>query len=269
MNALTVSGGLLCAVCCAGAAEFTPPEERTFTAQLDGSEQRYLELLPQGFDAKAVHHVLIALHGHGSDRHQFATDPRGECKGARDAAAARGMIYISPDYRAKTSWMGPAAEADLVQLIAELRTRHKVGKVVIMGGSMGGTSALIFTSLHPDLIAGVVSLNGTANMVEYRNFSDAIAASYGGTREAKPKEYRKRSAELNPKAFTMPIAFTVSGNDTAVPPDSVRRLATVLTKSNKHVLILDRPDAGHATSYAETMQAMEFVLDRVLGKGKP
>jgi hypothetical protein len=25
------------------------------------------------------------------------------------------MIFVSPDYRAKTSWMGPKAEADMVQ----------------------------------------------------------------------------------------------------------------------------------------------------------
>lgn len=269
MHPLPLSGSLLCAVCLVGAAELGPPQDLAFTARCDGSQQRYIEMLPQPFDAQSVHHVLIALHGHGSDRQQFATDKRGECQAARDAAAGRGMIYISPDYRAKTSWMGPAAEADLAQLIAELRTRHKVGKVVLMGGSMGGTSALIFTSLHPDLVAGVVSLNGTANLIEYRNFSEAIAASYGGTREAKPEEYRKRSAELNPQAFTMPIAFTVGGKDATVPPDSVRRLAAVLQSRHRQVLLIDRPAGGHATTYADTMQAMTFVLDRVLPQGKP
>lgn len=253
---------------CLAAAELGPPEERSFTARLDGSEQRYLELLPRPFDAKAVHHVLIALHGHGSDRRQFASDKRGECQGARDAAAAHGMIFISPDYRAPTSWMGPAAEADLVQLIAELRQRHRVGKVVVMGGSMGGTSALIFASLHPELVAGVVALNGTANLVEYRNFAEAIAASYGGSREARPEEYRRRSAELHAEAFTMPLACTVGGQDTVVPPDSVRRLAAELTRRRREVLLLDRPQGGHATDLADTRTAMDFVLDRALAGGK-
>ena len=33
---------------------------------------------------------------------------------ARAAAVKYCMIYVSPDYRAKTSWMGPKAEADMV-----------------------------------------------------------------------------------------------------------------------------------------------------------
>ena len=68
------------------------------------------------------------------------------------------MIYVSPDYRAKTSWMGPKAEADVVQIIRDLKKRHRIGRVFITGGSMGGTAALTFAALHPDLVAGVASL---------------------------------------------------------------------------------------------------------------
>lgn len=78
-----------------------------FTARCDGTEQRYVLMLPAGFKSIESHDVLIALHGHGSDRWQFARDPRSECCAARDVAAQHQMIYISPDYRAKTSWMGP------------------------------------------------------------------------------------------------------------------------------------------------------------------
>jgi pimeloyl-ACP methyl ester carboxylesterase len=260
--------GLALVACLAAAAELGPPQEVAFTARHDGSRQAYLELLPQPFDAKARHAVLIALHGHGSDRKQFATDGRAECRAARDAAAARGMIFVAPDYRAPTSWMGPAAEADLVQLIGELKRRHQVGRVVLMGASMGGTSALIFTALHPDLVDGTVALNATANLVEYRGFPDAIAASYGGTREANPKEYRRRSPELAPQAFVRPLACTVGGTDTVVPPDSVRRLAQRLRRDRREVLLIDRPAGGHDTTYEDSAQALAFVLDRVL-KGTP
>ena len=49
------------------------------------------------------------------------------------------MLLVSPDYRATTSWMGPKAEADLVQIIASLKKRFVVEHVVVSGGSMGGT----------------------------------------------------------------------------------------------------------------------------------
>ena len=245
------------------------PEDMTFKATFDGTSQNYVQMLPKPFHSGKPSDVLIALHGHGSDRWQYVKQERGECKAARDFAAARGMIYISPDYRDRTSWMGPAAEADMVQLIALLRKEHKVRRVFLTGASMGGASVLIFTALHPDLVDGVSSQNGTANMVEYQNFQDAVIVSYGGDKKQKPEEYKKRSAERVPEKFTMPAAFTVGGKDGYVPPDSVRRLAEKLTKQNeKNVLIIDRKDGGHETSYEDTLQTLEFILETANGKGK-
>jgi lysophospholipase L1-like esterase/predicted esterase len=177
------------------------------------------------------------------------------------------MIYVSPDYRAKTSWMGPAAEADMLQILEELRSQYRVNKVVITGGSMGGTAALTFAALHPDKVDGVVSMNGTANLVEYALFQDAIAASFGGSKQDKPDEYRKRSAELNADKLTMPMAMTTGGQDKLVPPDSVLRLAEALKKQNRPVLSIHKPNGGHDTKYAEATEAFEFVLAQVLVAG--
>lgn len=236
------------------------PLDVAFTATLDRTEQRYVVVLPEGFDPLTTHSILVALHGHGSDRWQFVKDGRDECRAARDAAAGHRMIFVSPDYRAKTSWMGPAAEADMMQILAELRSKYRVGKVVVSGGSMGGTAALTFAALHPDQVDGVVSMNGTANLVEYDQFQDAIASSFGGSKQDKPDEYRQRSAELNAERLTMPIAMTTGGQDRLVPPASVLRLADVLQKQNRRVRSIHRPEGGHDTKYADAMAAFEFVF---------
>ncbi len=237
------------------------PADVEFKAAADGTAQRYVEMLPQDYRPGQSVDLLIVLHGHGSDRWQYVRQERDECRAARDVALAHRMIYVSPDYRAATSWMGPLAEADLLQILAELRQRHQVRHVVLCGASMGGTSALIFAALHPDKIDAVVSQNGTANMLEFQQFLPAIAKSYGGTKEEREEEYRRRSPELFPHRFTMPIAFTVGGKDTVVPPDSVRRLAETLGQSRGHgVLMLDRPAGGHSTNYADTKEAIAFVL---------
>ena len=178
----------------------------------------------------------------------------------RDTAAKFGLILVSPDYRARTSWMGPTAEADVVQIIAELKQRHRIGRVFLAGGSMGGTAVLTFTALHPELVAGVCSLNGTANLVEYENFQDARTVSFGGTKSEKPDEYCKRSAEFFPDQFTMPVAFTTGGKDESVPPQSVLRLAEALKQAKRRVLSLHRENGGHSTSSEDTMMAMEFML---------
>lgn len=244
----------------ASLAVCSEPTDIAFKAEIDGSEQRYVELLPPDFDASFAHDVVIALHGHGSDRWQFIKDMRGECKGVRDAAAKYGLIFVSPDYRAKISWMGPKAEADVVQIISEVKKRHHVNRVFIAGGSMGGTGALTFIALHPELIAGVCSLNGTANLVEYENFQEARTASFGGTKTEMPDEYRKRSAEFWPEKFTMPVALTTGGKDTTVSPQSVLRLADKLKQAKRKVLSIHREAGGHSTSCEDTMAAMEFVL---------
>ena len=129
---------------------------------------------------------------------------------------------------------------------------------------MGGTGALTFAALHPELIDGVVSMNGTANLVEYGMFLDAIAASYGGTKTEKPDEYRKRSAELHADKLSMPIAMTTGGKDKLVPPDSVLRLAEVMKKQNRKVKLIHKPDGGHDTNYQDATLAFDFVLGQVL-----
>lgn len=243
-------------------------DDIAFRADVDGSEQHYVRMSPADFDPQKKHDVLVALHGHGSDRWQFVRQPRDECRAARDFAAKHDMIFISPDYRAATSWMGPRAESDVVQIITELKQQYRVRHVIVSGGSMGGTGCLTFAALHPELTDGVVSMNGTANLVEYQSFLDAIGKSFGGTKQEVPDEYKRRSAELWPEKLTMPIACTTGGLDKAVPPDSVLRLMESLKKLNREVLLLHRERGGHSTNYADATQAYEFVLEKLGGKDK-
>ena len=239
-------------------------EDIAFTADCDGTTQRYVRMLPNGFQPEGEHHVLIALHGHGSDRWQFADGKTPTGVAARNAAAERGMILILPDYRARTSWMGPKAEADVCQLIADIKEQYNVGKVILCGGSMGASSALTFAAIHPELIDGVAAMNGTANHLEYDNFQDAITASFGGTKSEIPAEYKKRSAEYWPERLAMPVGITASGKDTSVPLQSVLRLAGILEKIGRPVLAIYREDMGHKSKPEDTQRVIDFVLDRAL-----
>lgn len=249
---IAISGGA------APVADDTRVQDVTFTAQCDGTEQRYVLMLPADFQPAQSHDVLIALHGHGSDRWQFVRDPRDECRAARDVAAKRGMLFVSPDYRARTSWLGQKAEADLVQIIGEVKLKQRVARVFVCGGSMGATAALAFAALHPALVDGVAAMNGTANLLEYGNFQEAIAESFGGTKAAIPEEYKRRSAEYWPERLTMPVGVTTGGQDTLVPPHSVQRLAGILTTLGRKVLLIHREGTGHVTSYADAQSILEF-----------
>lgn len=217
-------------------------------------------LYPAEFRTNITYDVLIALHGHGSDRWQFVRDRRDECRAARDFAAEHQMLFVSPDYRASTSWMGPKAEADVVQIIVDLKRTYRVSRVFLCGASMGGASSLAFAVLHPELVDGVASMNGTANFLEYENFQDAIRASFGGSKTDVPLEYKKRSAEFWPEKLTMPVGLAVSGRDISVPPQSVLRLADALKARRSDVLLIYRETMGHSTQYSDAKAILDFVL---------
>lgn len=257
---LLLAAAIFCPVAAIRAGDLGSPRERTFKAANDGSEQAYMELLPEGFQGDEQHDLIFGLHGHGSTRKQFAEDPRPECVAFREFAGRHAMIAVTPDYRGTTSWMGPKAEGDMVQLIGELRRAYRVRRVFLAGGSMGGSAALTFAALHPDLVDGVTALNPLANHAEYDRFQDFIAKSFGGDKQQVSLEYRKRSAELSADRLTMPVAITVGGKDDVVPPDSARRLAAALEKLGRPVLLIDRPDGGHATSRQDALAALDFML---------
>lgn len=240
-------------------AQLGEPRDVSFHSTLDRTEQFYMEMLPTPFDGSKAHDLVIGLHGHGSTRTQFAQDPRSECASFREFAGKHVMIAVSPDYRAPTSWMGPEAEADMVQLIKALKAAYKINRVFLVGGSMGASSALTFAVLHPDLVDGVMAMNGLANHVEYKNFQEAINTSFGAMGGDVNVEKRKRSAEFHPGHLTMPVAFTVGGKDTSVPGDSVMRLYKRLKAMNRKVLMIERPDGGHATTLEDAMKALEFM----------
>jgi len=48
-----------------------------------------------------------------------------------------------------------------------------------------------FSALHPELIDGVVAMNGMANHFEYGKFQEAIAELFGGRKQLIPQEYKK------------------------------------------------------------------------------
>ncbi len=231
-----------------------------FTSTVDGTEQRYVLIAPDSHPTSSPQDLLIALHGHGADRWQFAKATRDECRAARDMANRYGMIYVSPDYRARTSWMGPLAESDVVQIIQDLKKKYKINRVFLCGASMGGSSALTFAARHPELVKGVAAMNPTVNHLEYQNFQAEIAASFGGTKQEIPEEYKRRSAEYWPERLTMPIGITTGGQDHIVPAESALRLVKVLQQLNRPVSLIHREEGKHSTTYEDATKILEFMI---------
>ena len=76
---------------------------------------------------------MIALHGSGSDGTQYTTNTADEMRATRNAAGNNDMIMICPNDRGTTSWMNAPSEADLVQIIQNVKTTCNVGDVILTG----------------------------------------------------------------------------------------------------------------------------------------
>jgi predicted esterase len=62
----------------------------------------------------------------------------------------------------------------------------------------------------------------------------------------------------------MPVGITASGKDAIVPPQSVLRLAGILEKVHRPVMLIYRKDMGHTSKPEDAQRVIDFVLDRAL-----
>lgn len=130
--------------------------ERRFVSSWDGSVQSFLE---KDFGADASGLALVCLHGAIAHQDQGMTAGIYENAFGRwaEELKQRKALYVCPEYRGG-SWMGPAAESDLREILRGMRSSGFQGKLLLADGSMGGTSALIFASRFPEEIDGVLAL---------------------------------------------------------------------------------------------------------------
>ena len=104
-------------------------------------------------DAGKEKDCIVLLHGHGSHGDQILT--RSDLAPWRAYLAELDVSVLSPNLR-DNAWMAPAAAADLHHLLAAGKETHAWRRIFFAAGSMGGTSALIFAMLHPELADGLV-----------------------------------------------------------------------------------------------------------------
>ena len=140
--------------------DITTPLTVGYTSAVDGLRDRYLL-----HDAGKGTDCLVYLHGHGADGSQLFT--REDIKVNLPLIVGLGLSVISPDLRGN-GWMCPAAVADLAKILGSCREKYGFRHFVFMGGSMGGTGALIFSVRHPELVSALGVMGGVSKLRRYR-----------------------------------------------------------------------------------------------------
>ncbi|MCM8816715.1 MAG: S9 family peptidase [Candidatus Omnitrophica bacterium] len=250
-------------------------EELKFVSEFDRSIQECLIMKSRSIPASGI---VIYLHGATNHKEQGFNREifNGTFGRLQDFLHDKNFVYVCPEYRGD-SWMNHAAECDIKQLTGMLKREFRTEKMFIMGGSMGGTSALIFTTRNPDLVSGVLALCPATDMKKLyyqwvgteRDFlAKTIEVAYGGSPEKNPEEYIKRSAIHQIEKFrSIPTAIVHGDADMLISVEHSRLLINkALVRGIK--LLYHEIKAGDHDSPIRDFEIVEKALLWLFSKGQ-
>lgn len=137
-----------------------------FVSEKDGARDWYLVHV-----GKAGAPCVVVLHGHGSFGDQILVRPD-KVKLWTAFLLKENFHVISPNIRGN-SWMSEAAQADLIQILNREKTHLNWSKLLVVGGSMGASSALIFAVRHPEAVDGIGVLGAMTDPASYLKWLEA------------------------------------------------------------------------------------------------
>lgn len=211
---------------------------------------------------------IVNIHGHGSTGDQLYTR-----KDIRNFWLPKflkyGLSILTPNLRGN-AWMSPCAADDLHDLIEFLKLKYDAKKFIFYGGSMGGTSNLIYAILHPHDVNAVVSLGAATDLTSYWQWCKkqqmpilleiacAISYSYGGRPEDVPEIYGLHSVLHNTKNLSMPVYISHGIKDAIIPVDQVRQIKGKL-KFNKNFLYNEIEGGDHDSPIYDD-KALDWIM---------
>ena len=220
----------------------------TYTSAFDGKEDWAL-FLP-GNKRKTT---IVYLHGSFSNADQIFTR-----KDVRDFWLTRimkgGHPLLSANMRG-TSYMSPAATADLTSLLSYCQAELACSKFVLLGGSGGASSAMAYAVLHPEALHGVIAMGmcdilprldfaRNSNIAVLQKLAKTVFSAYGGTPEEKPHLYKARSVLAHIDRLTMPVVLTMGENDPLIPVAQTRKIAAAM-KGKRNFVYHEVPHGDH------------------------
>jgi pimeloyl-ACP methyl ester carboxylesterase len=240
--------------------------QHEFKSLFDGSAQTFLEKDFGDGDSGVNRLVFVYLHGALSHQEQGMT--AGIYNGTFEKWGVelerRNAVYICPEYRGN-SWMGPAAEADVLDILSLLTKRFPGRRLILAGGSMGGTSALIFASRHPKAVDGVIALcPATDPALMFGVFPEHFVESYGGSPEKVPQEFSDRRSRNRVEALaSLPMAIAHGSADAIIGVDHSRVLVSQLRERGALYHYTEIPEGDHDSPLQIPLaQLLDFVMSQ-------
>ncbi|MBS1989383.1 MAG: prolyl oligopeptidase family serine peptidase [Cyanobacteria bacterium SZAS LIN-3] len=248
------------------------PERQGFMSLLDGSKDEMAILPPNSFQGQKDLTLVVYLHGMGSTYMEPFLVPKDKTVGQAISEHNGAVVIASPNYRGQSAWCNEQAVADIDQNIRSLLQRFPISKIVIMGTSMGGCSALAYSYLAGDdikrLLIGVVAAepSGDLSLLYGKTHSQIVKngmiGAFGGPPEAQPQKYTSRSLLNNTDKVPANLRFAIisAKQDNVIPPDFQRAIVNTL-KDKKFSCELIEVDEQHGVPAASAfVQGLDYVV---------
>ena len=170
-----------------------------------------------------------------------------------------------------TSYMSPAATQDFTDLLNYCREKLHCGKIILLGGSGGASSAMAYACMYPENIDGVIAL-GMCDIFARLDFARKSAnetlqqlaqvtfAAYGGNLEEKNELYQARSVLANIDKLNMPIVLTMGEADSLIPVEESRKIAAAM-KNKDNFTYYEIPDGDHDSAIWVDIDLEKFKIN--------
>ncbi|MGH9178136.1 MAG: alpha/beta hydrolase family protein, partial [Acidimicrobiales bacterium] len=249
----------------AAVAEAMPEPELVSWEAPDGAEVHgRLWRLPTA-GAATPPPLLVWAHGGPTDQRRVTFDPR------LVFFLSRGWAVLHPDCRGTTGWgrawaqalRGEWGGADVDDVLAGARAAVERGwgdprRLVAMGGSAGGMTALLLLARDPGLWAAAVALYPVTDLEALSASTHRFEAHYNlglvGPLPEAAHRYRKRSPIHLAGRITAPVLLLHGADDVVVPPDQSRQLAAALRGRGVPVEHHEYEGEGHGWRSPATVQ---------------
>ncbi len=213
-----------------------------------GKNKGYL-LVPENYDPSKKYPFILFFHGRGGSAatNNFSGD---EFTAFRKLCSDKGFIVAVPGY-GSDCWLNESGEKIALEMVAFLENKLSMPPepFYVMGASMGGASALIFTIRHPERVKAVCDIFGVTDYVKFYNkgfYNKSISAAYGGTPSQNPEYYAERSAvNFIDVLKNKPLLVIHGDRDHCVPKWNSDELVAKLKAADGNVEYIVVPGLGH------------------------
>lgn len=195
-----------------------------------GKNVGYVQL-PADYSPKRKYPCLLFFSGRGGN-HMDSNFSAPDFEEFRKEASRRGYVVAIPDY-GTDSWMNDTASKIIDEMVEHLKANVSIEpEVCVIGCSMGGLSALIYTARHYHEVCAVVDVFGITDMERFyteSGYKDSIGTAFDGSPTQNPQAYTKSSAiNYTDELSSLPV-FVIHGTlDIVVPLAYSERLCREL-----------------------------------------